>query len=41
MGDGAKEFEVGSSVKLNTPGVAFEDTTLGTSVSFSLFPYLP
>ena len=41
MGDGAKEFEVGSSVKLNTPGVAFEDTTLGTSVSFSLFPYIP
>lgn len=41
LGDGAREYPVNESVKINTTAMAFGDTTLGYSVGISLFPYAP
>jgi hypothetical protein len=41
LGGGDKEFPENESVLINTPAEAFKDPTLGTSLSVSLFPFLP
>ena len=41
LGDGSKELTVDQTVKVNLKGTAFEDPVLGTSISFSTFPYAP
>lgn len=41
LGGGGKELPTDASVLLNTTAEAFEDAVLGTSLSVSLFPYLP
>jgi hypothetical protein len=41
LGGGDKEFPVNESILLNTTAQAFGDTTLGTSLGISMFPYLP
>lgn len=41
LGGGAKEYPVNESVLVNLTGEAFRDTTLGTSIGVSMFPYLP
>lgn len=41
LGGGAKELPVDASVLLTTTAEAFEDPVLATSLSVSLFPYLP
>lgn len=41
LGDGSRDFPLNESVRIKTTGQAFRDTTLGTSVGISLFPYVP
>lgn len=41
LGGGDREFPVNESILLNTTAQAFGDTTLGTSIGVSLFPYVP
>lgn len=41
LGDGSKELPENESVLINTPAQAHEDSTLGTSIGVTLFPYLP
>lgn len=41
LGDGAKNLEVNSKVKITTSGAVFRDDRLGYSMSISLFGYLP
>jgi Phage tail tube protein len=41
LSGGDKEFPENETVLLNTPAMAFEDPTLGTSIGISLFGYLP
>jgi len=41
IGGGDKEYPENESVTVNTPIMAFKDTTLGYSMSISLFGYLP
>lgn len=41
LGGGDKEFPENETVLINTPTMAFEDPTLGTSIGMSLFGYLP
>lgn len=41
VGDGSLDFPVNESVLINLAGKADKHATLGCSVSFSLFPYLP
>lgn len=41
LGDGARNLPVNESVTINTPGEAFEDPTLGTSIGISIFPVVP
>lgn len=41
LGDGSRDFPVNESVKIKVKGEAFQDTTLGTSIGISLFPYVP
>jgi len=41
LGGGDKEFPENETVLINTPAMAFEDPTLGTSIGISLFGYLP
>lgn len=41
LGGGGKELPTDASVLLATTAEAFEDSVLGTSLSVSLFPYLP
>jgi hypothetical protein len=41
LGGGDREFPVNESILINTTAQAFGDTTLGTSLGVSLFPYVP
>lgn len=41
LGSGEKSFPLNESVTINVTSNAFQDTTLGTSIGISLFPYLP
>lgn len=41
LGGGGKELPVNESVLISFTGAAFEDATLGYSMSVSIFPYLP
>jgi len=41
IGGGDKEYPENETVLMNTPASAFEDPTLGYSLSISHFPYLP
>lgn len=41
LGGGDKEFPENETVLINTPAMAFEDPTLGTSIGISVFGYLP
>jgi hypothetical protein len=41
LGDGNKDFPLNATVTIAIKGKAFIDPTLGTSLSFSIFPYLP
>jgi hypothetical protein len=41
LGGGDKEFPANQSVLLNATGTAFEDATLGYSLSLSTFPVVP
>lgn len=41
IGDGAKDFPLNATVTIALKAKAFIDPTLGTSLSWSLFPYLP
>lgn len=41
LGGGGREFPVNESVLANLSGIAFQDPTLGTSLSVSFFPTVP
>lgn len=41
LGDGAKDFPLNQTVTIAIKGKAFIDPVLGTSLSWSIFPYLP
>jgi hypothetical protein len=41
LGGGGREFPVNESVLINLTGETFQDLTLGTSLSVSLFPFIP
>ena len=41
LGDGAKNIEANSKVRLTTSGTAFLDDDYGYVIGFTLFPYLP
>ena len=41
LGEGDREFPVNESVLINTTGMAFQDTILGTSIGVSILPYVP
>lgn len=41
LGGGDREFPVNESILINTTAQAFGDTTLGTSLGVSMFPYVP
>lgn len=41
LGDGARELPVNETVLLSIAGTAFKDPILGTSISVSIFPFLP
>jgi hypothetical protein len=41
LGDGQREFARNESIKAALVGMAFEDTTLGTSIGISIFPIVP
>ena len=41
IGGGDKEFPENETVLINTPGMAFEDPLLGTSLGISFLPYVP
>lgn len=41
LGDGAKDFPLNATVTIAIKGKAFIDPVLGTSLSFSIFPFLP
>lgn len=41
LGGGDEEYPINEEVLINVVGNAVRDTTLGTSCSFSFFPYLP
>lgn len=41
LGGGDKEYPVKESILINTTAQAYRDTTLGTSIGVSMFPYLP
>lgn len=41
LGDGSKDFPLNATVTIALKGKAFIDPVLGTSISFSIFPYLP
>jgi hypothetical protein len=41
LGDGAKEFTVNETVKINLNGEAFQDAVLGTSIGITHFPHYP
>lgn len=41
LGDGSRDFPVNESIALNLTAMAYKDPTLGYSISFSVFPYLP
>ena len=41
LGGGGKDYPVNESILINTTASAFGDTTFGSSIHISLFPYLP
>jgi hypothetical protein len=41
LGGGDREFPVNESILINTTAQAYGDTTLGSSIGVSLFPYIP
>jgi len=41
LGGGSKEFPENETVLINVPAQAFRDTTLGTSIGISHFPFVP
>lgn len=41
LGDGSEEFTINEEVRLKASIKAHQDATFGSSISFSMFPYLP